>query len=172
MVKNGPVVVNATNVILDWKDWRQILYKERKSLQSRTKLSCTKKQLSLKEIKPDVAAEVPCGWKVIEQTENSRMMHKILKKGKKKGAKATVADFGAKVEDSTFLNALQNLDLEFQQEEVKPEVIALGGAIDANAIEEGGVKFEDVSDTNTKPLYQTDRMLLREAMLDNQLSRY
>ena len=43
--------------------------------------------------------------------------------------------------------------------------------------EVGGVvgyrgRFEDVSDTNTKLLYQTDGMLLREAMLDNQLSRY
>jgi len=34
------------------------------------------------------------------------------------------------------------------------------------------VRFQDVSDTNTKLLYQTDGMLLREAMLDNQLSRY
>jgi len=34
------------------------------------------------------------------------------------------------------------------------------------------VRFEDVSDTHTRLLYQTDGMLLREAMLDNQLSRY
>jgi len=34
------------------------------------------------------------------------------------------------------------------------------------------VRFQDVTDSNTKLLYQTDGMLLREAMLDNQLSRY
>merc|ERR1719312_1213840 len=34
------------------------------------------------------------------------------------------------------------------------------------------VRFQDESDSNTKLLYQTDGMLLREAMLDNQLSRY
>ena len=34
------------------------------------------------------------------------------------------------------------------------------------------VRFEDVSDSSTRLLYQTDGMLLREAMLDNKLSRY
>jgi len=34
------------------------------------------------------------------------------------------------------------------------------------------VRFEDVSDSHTRLLYQTDGMLLREAMLDSQLSRY
>ena len=34
------------------------------------------------------------------------------------------------------------------------------------------VRFEDVSDSGTRLLYQTDGMLLREAMLDNKLSRY
>ena len=34
------------------------------------------------------------------------------------------------------------------------------------------VRFEDASDSGTRLLYQTDGMLLREAMLDNKLSRY
>lgn len=34
------------------------------------------------------------------------------------------------------------------------------------------VRFQDMSDSSTKLLYQTDGMLLREAMLDNKLSRY
>ena len=34
------------------------------------------------------------------------------------------------------------------------------------------VRFEDVSDSHTRLLYQTDGMLLREAMLDSQLSRF
>jgi hypothetical protein len=34
------------------------------------------------------------------------------------------------------------------------------------------VRFEDVSSNSTKILYQTDGMLLREAMVDNLLSRY
>ena len=34
------------------------------------------------------------------------------------------------------------------------------------------VRFQDVSDTSTRLLYQTDGMLLREAMLDNKLFRY
>ena len=34
------------------------------------------------------------------------------------------------------------------------------------------VRFQDQSDSSTRLLYQTDGMLLREAMLDNKLSRY
>ena len=34
------------------------------------------------------------------------------------------------------------------------------------------VRFQDQSDSTTRLLYQTDGMLLREAMLDNKLSRY
>ena len=34
------------------------------------------------------------------------------------------------------------------------------------------VRFQDQSDSSTKLLYQTDGMLLREAMLDSKLSRY
>ena len=34
------------------------------------------------------------------------------------------------------------------------------------------VRFQDVSDSSTRLLYQTDGMLLREAMLDSKLSRY
>ena len=34
------------------------------------------------------------------------------------------------------------------------------------------VRFQDVSESGTRLLYQTDGMLLREAMLDPKLSRY
>jgi len=46
------------------------------------------------------------------------------------------------------------------------------GAGDVGGLVGFKVRFQDVSDHSTKLLYQTDGMLLREAMLDNQLSRY
>jgi len=48
----------------------------------------------------------------------------------------------------------------------------LGGEGKVGGVVGYRVRFEDVSDSHTRLLYQTDGMLLREAMLDSQLSRY
>jgi len=50
--------------------------------------------------------------------------------------------------------------------------VALETGTDLGGLVGYRVRFQDESDSTTRLLYQTDGMLLREAMLDNKLSRY
>ena len=50
--------------------------------------------------------------------------------------------------------------------------VALETGTDLGGLVGFRVRFQDQSDSTTRLLYQTDGMLLREAMLDNRLSRY
>ena len=50
--------------------------------------------------------------------------------------------------------------------------VALETGTDLGGLVGFRVRFQDQSDSTTRLLYQTDGMLLREAMLDSKLSRY
>lgn len=83
------LLVNAANIQMSWKEWRQILFRRRKVRKFETETSAGFKVKSEKkevDIKPAPPAEVPCGWRVTKQTESSRMM--VRKKNRPKGERS------------------------------------------------------------------------------------
>ena len=83
------LIENAANIQMSWKEWRQILFRRRKVRKIETESSAGFKVISEKkevDIKPDPPAEVPCGWRVLKQTDSSRMM--VRKKNRPKGGRS------------------------------------------------------------------------------------